>query len=220
MRRKTGSLGTSFIWKANRIKDLPTIVLHRHRRDPINDHPQRYHVNLGKRYVKGNVNPRSSEIHFKKRSKEVVIKGVDKPKENKTVYLTNGKDVAVVKSMSSDGKKLKVHIIGKEGYEYVNPKEWEILKISKGNLNESQYFTNDFYAKKYVLDQFGAVETQDGETYIGKDRKYRIDWDEAEYSIWDTSEENKLLGHPIVSIGWTSDELYRDLKNLQKKGEI
>ena len=53
----------------------------------------------------------------------------------KTVYLTNGKDVAVVKAMSSDSKKLKVHIIGKEGYEYVDPKEWRVLKVVSGNFS-------------------------------------------------------------------------------------
>ena len=131
------NIGTSFIWKANRIKDLPTVVLHRHRKHPIKDHPQRYHVNIGKRYMKGNVNPRSSEIHFKKGNKNVIVKGVDKPKMKKTVYLTNGKDVAVVKAMSSDGKKLKVHIIGREGYEYVDPKEWRVLKVS-GDLDSRE----------------------------------------------------------------------------------
>jgi len=155
------NIGTSFIWKANRIKDLPTVVLHRHRKHPIKDHSQRYHVNIGKRYMKGNVNPRSSEIHFKKGNKNVIVKGVDKPKMKKTVYLTNGKDVAVVKAMSSDGKKLKVHIIGKEGYEYVDPKDWRVLKVVSGNLFKRKQdvfigknITEPFYKEKRLI---GAV---------------------------------------------------------------
>lgn len=109
--------------------------------------------------MEGNVNPRSSEIHFKKGNKNVIVKGVDKPKVNKTVYLTNGKDVAVVKAMSSDGKRLKVHIIGKEGYEYVNPKDWRVLKVVSGNLFKrkrdvftGKNITEPFYKEKRLID--------------------------------------------------------------------